>query len=146
MRVEFYGLTFDLPAGWADITDDLPEGSPPTLAKASGASAVQFSIAKYHSGKNPKVSLDDLRSFMTEFCQNNSIDVEYISIRESHDIMCVGALSETAGELLSAWYLSNGKDVVFTTYVGLDDDADLLDKELDEARAIISSMSFRGPR
>ena len=34
MIVQFCGLTFDMPAGWEDITDDLPEGSPPSLVKA----------------------------------------------------------------------------------------------------------------
>ncbi|MER9244506.1 hypothetical protein [Mesorhizobium sp. M0145] len=142
MRVEFYGLTFDLPAGWVDITGDLPEGSPPTLAKETdGGGAVQFSIAKYRSGEKPTVDFNVLRPFMIQFCQNNSIDVGHITNNESEGIISVGVLSEAVDQLLSAWYLSNGNDVVFMTYVGMANDTDCL-KELDVARAIVSSISF----
>ncbi|MER8751895.1 hypothetical protein NKH57_21900 [Mesorhizobium sp. M1050] len=142
MIVQFYGVTFDMPTGWEDITDNLPAGSPPTLAKASGVGAVQFSIATYHSGKNPNVNFNDLRSFMIEFCQNNSIDSKDISSAKNNNIMCVGLASKTEDETLSAWYLSNGKDVVFVTYVASSEDAGRINKELTEAKTMISSMSF----
>ncbi|MER8730251.1 hypothetical protein NKH28_10445 [Mesorhizobium sp. M1227] len=142
MRVEFYGLTFDLPAGWVDIAGDLPEGSPPTLAKETdGCGAIQFSIAKYRSGEKPNVDFNVLRTFMIQFCHNNSIDVGHISNIESDGIISVGVLSETGDQLTSAWYLSNGNDVVFMTYVGMANDTDCL-KELGVAKAIVSSISF----
>lgn len=142
MIVQFHGLTFDLPTGWEDITDDLPEGSPPTLAKASGVGAFQFSIAKYRSGERPNTDFDALRSFMIEFCQNNFIDIEHIFEKEFRNTMCVGVSSKTVDETLSAWYLSNGNDFAFVTYLGPGEESDFVDKELDEAREIISSISF----
>jgi len=45
-------LLLDLPADWFDVTDDLPRDAPPTLARNSGVGALQFSIARYHSGKH----------------------------------------------------------------------------------------------
>ncbi|MCP9230865.1 hypothetical protein NMG46_11490 [Mesorhizobium sp. LMG 17147] len=141
MRVEFHGLTFDLPAGWVDIAGDLPEGSPPTLAKETdGCGAIQFSIAKYRSGEKPNVDVDVLRTFMIQFCNHNSIDVRHITQHESEGIVSVGVLSETTEKLLSAWYMSNGNDFVFMTYLCLADEDYL--EELDVARSIVSSISF----
>ncbi|BCG94096.1 hypothetical protein [Mesorhizobium sp. 131-2-1] len=142
MIVQFHGLTFDLPAGWEDITDDLPEGSPPTLAKASGIGAFQFSIAKYRSGERPNTDFDVLRSFMIEFCQDNFIDIGRIFEKKFGAAMCVGVSSRTVDQTLSAWYLSNGDDFAFVTYLAQGEENDLIDKELDETREIISSISF----
>ncbi|TRC79105.1 hypothetical protein FJV83_12655 [Mesorhizobium sp. WSM4307] len=143
MIVQFHGITFDAPVGWEDITDDLPLGSPPTLAKASDAGgSLQFSIAKYRSGEKPSANFDVLRSFVTEFCRNNFIDVERIFATEFGDVMCVGVSSRTADQTLSAWYLSNGNDFAFVTYLAEGDEYDLIDEELGETREIISSISF----
>lgn len=142
MIVQFYGITFDAPDGWQDITESLPEGSPPTISKASGASVVQFSIAKYSGGKLPNISLDDLKSFTIEFCQKEDIEVKNIFTGKKFGMMHAGVSSKTADELLDAWYLSNGKDIVFVTYVGISDDATILAHELTEARGIVSSISF----
>ncbi|TGQ73028.1 hypothetical protein EN829_011320 [Mesorhizobium sp. M00.F.Ca.ET.186.01.1.1] len=142
MIVEFYGITFDAPNGWQDITASLPDGSPPTMSKASGASAVQFSIAKYRSGEMPNINLGDVKSFTIEFCQRNSIDIKNIFSGSKSGMTYAGVLSEAADKLLSAWYLSNGRDIVFVTYVGISDDVNILADELSEAREIVLSMSF----
>jgi hypothetical protein len=122
MIVQFHGITFDAPVGWEDITDDLPAGSPPTIAKASGVSAVQFSIAKYRSGKKPNADFGVLRSFMLEFCQKNDIDAKNIWAKKFNDAMCVGVLSKTEQQVLSAWYLSDGNDFALVTYMTLDEE------------------------
>lgn len=49
---------------------------------------------------------------------------------------------EAVGKLLEVWYISNGNDIVFVTYVGISDDENILADELSEARGIISSISF----
>ncbi|WP_421912656.1 hypothetical protein [Mesorhizobium sp.] len=142
MVVQFYGITFDLPTGWEDITDDLPTGSPPTLAKASGVGAVQFSIAKHRSGKKSNADFGELRSFMVELCQNNLIDTEHISARKFEKIMCVDVISKKADQTLSAWYLSDGDDFAFVTYLALGEENDRINEELNDTREIISSISF----
>ena len=142
MIVQFHGITFDAPDGWQDVTESLPEGSPPTISKASGASAVQFSIAKYRAGKKPNINPDDLRSFMIDFCKNNSIDLLNIFAKTHNGIMVSGISSESSDEIINAWYLSNGRDVVFVTYVGISKNASILTEELGEAKEIVSSISF----
>ncbi|AZO46678.1 MAG: hypothetical protein EOS58_17200 [Mesorhizobium sp.] len=142
MIVQFHGITFDLAAGWEDITDDVPGAWPPTLAKASGVGALQFSIAKYRSGEKPNAGFDVLRSFMIEFCHNNLIDTNHISEEKFASTMSVGVLYRKADETLSAWYLSNGNDFAFVTYVGLGEESEIMNEELDEVRAVVSSISF----
>ena len=56
--------------------------------------------------------------------------------------MCVGVSSRTTDQTLSAWYLSNGNDFAFATYLARDEEYDLIDEELSEVREIISSISF----
>ncbi|MBZ9659695.1 hypothetical protein LB523_11635 [Mesorhizobium sp. ESP-6-4] len=140
MRIQFYGITLDLPDEWEDITDDLPNKGPPTLAKTSGVGALQFTIARYSGGEKPNADFDVLRSFMIQFCQNNHIAADHISTQKFGNIMCAGVLSTTIDKILSVWYLSNGNDFALATYLALE--SDLVSKELEEARAIISSISF----
>jgi len=141
MRVEYNGLRFELPQGWADITEDLPSGSPPSLARATGVGAVQFSIAKYRGGKEPRVTLEDLRNFLTEFCERNDMQSDTMIDRKSR-VMCVAATSVANGELITANYLSNGRDVVLATYVCADPESPELKEDLNGVEEIINSMDF----
>lgn len=140
MRVEFHGITFDLPDGWTDITDDLPDGSPPTLARPSGVGAIQFSIAKYGSGADPKATVSDLRKFCAEFCVQHAIDESWI-VEYPARMMCVGAKTNDLDEFLAAWYLSNGRDFVFVTYVGVNEDIEQSQGEFDDAQLLVESIS-----
>lgn len=79
---------------------------------------------------------------MIEFCRNNFIDIERIFERKFGDVMCVGVSSRTTDQTLSAWYLSNGNDFAFVTYLAQGEEYDLIDEELGETREIISSISF----
>lgn len=116
MWVEFYGLKFDLPNDWADITDDLPGGSPPSLARPLGAGTVQFSIAKYRGGEEPNVNIGDLRNLIEDFCHRNRMDCNDITDC-SERLLSVKAASIADGELILARYFSNGKDILLATYV-----------------------------
>jgi len=64
----FADVRISLLEGWVDVTDDLPEGTPPTLAKPEGVGALQFSVAKYRAGAKPNVSEDDLEALLVKFC------------------------------------------------------------------------------
>ena len=43
-------FTLELPAGWGDITCELPGNPPPTVAKKRGVGALQFSQAELETG------------------------------------------------------------------------------------------------
>jgi len=142
MTTAFYGITLQIPAGWEDITDALADGSPPTIAKASGVGAVQFSIAKCQSGEQPNADLNALKSLMIGFCQNNQIEIDQVSEGEFGRVKCASIFSENGSQVISAWLLTNGKDFALVTYVALGEENDEIAGELDQAREIISSISF----
>lgn len=141
MRVEFYGLKFDLPQGWVDITDDLPQGAIPTLARPMGVGAIQFSIAKYQGGEDPCVTIENLKEFLVEFCRRNDMRCDEIMDRRE-GVISVGATSVVNGELISARYLSNGRDVVLATYVCSDPVNRELEEDLNGVEEIMNTIEF----
>jgi hypothetical protein len=141
MRVQFFGLLLDLPAGWGDVTDDLPSETPPTLVRCDGVGALQFSIGRYHSGKHPHVSLSDLQQLLLGFCEHKQRKFG-APIMNDGAIESVGCTSYDNGETLSVWYLSNGRDIVLATYIAIGVGDPEIAKELAEATRIIGSIDF----
>lgn len=45
-----------LPNDWVDVSDDMPEGTPPTLAKPDGVGALQFSVGSIGPAPTPRSS------------------------------------------------------------------------------------------
>jgi len=141
MRVEFYGLRFDLPDSWEDITDDLPDGSPPSLARPNGAGVVQFSIGKYRGGEAPNVTTADLRNLLEEFCIDNGMNCsEIMDCPEA--LPSVKAISAAEGGFIVARYFSNRKDVLLATYTCLDMSNSELAADLEGCEQIMNSMEL----
>ena len=141
MRVQYHGLQFDLPPEWTDITDDLPEGSPPTLARPSGLGVIQFSITSYRSGTDPEVTGEDLRQLITDFCSRRSLNAGQLEVTIRR-IMTVGCVTTATDELVAVWYLSNGRDIVVLTYTALSSrDLDTAE-ELSQARQLVATIDF----
>jgi hypothetical protein len=140
MDVNFYGLDITLPPDWADITDELDEDSPPTLARPDGVGALQFTISRYRGGDAPTFNPQSLQALLEAFCERNGFDCDPQT--ETHDNIVISkALSVAEGELISVWYVSNSLDVVLATYVS-HDGGDQTSVELMEADSIIKSMTF----
>lgn len=141
MRVEFCGLRFDLPDGWEDITDDLPDGSPPSLARPNGAGVLQFSIGKYRGGETPNVTIADLRNLLKEFCIHNGIN--FSEITDCPGVLpSVKAIHAVEDEFMVARYFSNRKDVLLATYTCLDVSNSELAVDLGGFEQIMSSMEL----
>ncbi len=141
MQVEFHGLTFDLPQGWLDVTDDLEAASPPTLAREDGVGAIQFSVGRYAGGADPRIGPDDVLGLLREFCTRNGI-------RGSPDLIgnsaLIGALASSTvrEDFVAVWQLSNGRDVVLMTYL-CDAAAVGRERELLDAQRIALSLQFQ---
>jgi len=56
----FPGFAMLLSPSWCDITEDLPDGSPLTIARPDGMGALQFSVARWIGGPEPRPSAADL--------------------------------------------------------------------------------------
>lgn len=143
MRVEFHGLQFELPAQWADVTDDLAEGSPPTLAHPSGVGVIQFTTAVHRAGLNPEVAIGDLRNLVVDFCSRHCFhpgEFEESAGRVSR----VGCVVEGPDDLTAIWYLSNGCDIALVTYSATGSDAFSMSDELRQARQLVATIDFEG--
>jgi hypothetical protein len=131
-----------LPDGWVDITDDLPEGTPFTLARTDGFGALQFSIATYTSGPKPEVSMSALRDLLVEFgtarnLRGASNRTEWASDRS------LGVTAEFSNEedWIKAWYVTDGQNVALVTYIAsLREPAS--SAEVAEAESIVRSMRW----
>ncbi|VTU42670.1 MULTISPECIES: hypothetical protein [unclassified Variovorax] len=137
----FAGVRIALPNGWVDISDDMPEGTPPTLAKPEGVGALQFSVGRYLSGANPQVSPDDLDAMLKEFADTRSLGVAANVERGKSASHYVGGSFLHAGDVIRAWYLTNGSDVALVTYVAAAESGDAAG-ELADAGTIVRSVDF----
>jgi hypothetical protein len=115
LRAEFAGLHFDLPDGWFDITDDLPDGTPFTLAREDGVGVIQFSVAAMASGADPAISESDLRVMCLDLMRHHGLGVDVALLPDART-MCVGGVAQAAELKMGAWFLSNGQDVGLVTY------------------------------
>ncbi len=141
-RVQFASVTLVLPDGWFDITDELVGGAPPTLAKANGIGALQFSVARYESGPEPLVQMADLRHLLQEFSENHDLG-EAAAVKErTGEVMSVSGEFTTVGELVRAWYVSNGGHVALVTYTTQEPHDVRLVAEILETDAIVASIDF----
>lgn len=141
MRIQFNGLPLDLPAGWVDVTSDLPAGMPPTLARPNGVGALQFSVARYGVGKDPRISLEDLQDILGRYCESLSRDFGAHIVSDG-DIEKVGCISFEDDETLGVWMLSNGFDVVLVTYLATGAHHPTVSKELAEVKLMIETIDF----
>ena len=141
MLVEFYGLRFQVPQGWTDITEDLPEGSPPSLARPTGVGVLQFSIAKYRDGNDPNITTDVLRSFVEDFFKKNHVACENIT-EYRNGLISVEGISSSGGEMLLARYFSNGNDVVLATYVSSEVESNEIESDMAGVETVLNSMEF----
>jgi hypothetical protein len=138
---QFAGLTFDLPPGWSDITNDLPPGSPATLARETGVGAIEFSVSRGEGGPEPVVDGTDLEDMLREFCEQNAIPLSSENIPTA---VCraVGGVSRSEGAVVGVWYLSDGQSVAMVTYFADTADTEAADEELAVAEAIVRTASF----
>ena len=140
--ITFGGLAATVPVGWFDVTDELSEGSPLTLAKQEGVGALQFTVAKYQAGRLPTIGEADLENLLMNFADNRGLGAP-LSLNHAKGLnpyVC-GSFS-VQGELLRVWYVSNRKDVALITYVTQQPASGKVDEELIDATTIIESIDF----
>lgn len=137
----FADVRIYLPNGWVDVSDEMPEGTPPTLAKPEGVGALQFSMGRYRSGAHPQVSPNDLDAPLKEFADTRSLGLAADVERGKSASHYVGASFLNGDDLIRAWYLTNGCDVALVTYVVAAASGDAA-AELADAGTIVRSIDF----
>ena len=137
----FANVRISLPSGWTDISDELPEGTPPTLAKQDGIGALQFSVARYRTGVRPEIGPESLDALLREFAETRMLGAAADVERGKSTSHYVGASFSRGGDLVRAWYATNGSDVALVTYVAEAGGRDA-EVELAEAGGIVRSIDF----
>ena len=135
------GLVLKTPVDWADVTAELPAGSPPTLQCVNGVGALQVTVALYRSGKPPNFDRAALRELLIDWAIGNELpQPRYLKEWDGVTPGVVADYSDDGEEVLLAWSLSDGLNMVVATYLTyeLRDYED----ELDEVERIMSSLSF----
>lgn len=138
---KFSGLTFETRKGWSDITDDLDEVGPQSLARDTGVGALQFSVAEYRSGTRPNISPADLGKMFETYSEQQHLFINY-SHAENANGFAIGGTSTTKERVVSAWYLTDGINVALITYVSLVPDDKETQNELIDVQEIIMTASF----
>lgn len=143
MKCQVAGLQLDLPPSWADITLDLPEGSPPTFARADGVGALQFSVMRYKSGEAPRFDAAALEALLSKFenAQGLRSAAETEVVQDSPTV--VAGCYTREDELVRVWYVSNGLDLALATFLVVADDWHSHVAEALEAASIVCSVRFQ---
>lgn len=137
--MQFAGLDMDAVPGWFDITADLEPGSPPTLAKADGIGALQFSFAEYAGGKEPRITTTTLKSLLRDFQNREGLPKPKQAAETDRS---ASATFQGEDQLLQVWFLSNGSSVVIITYLVVLPARGDLERELDEVSRIVGSIEI----
>jgi hypothetical protein len=141
--VRFAGMDITLPGGWVDVTDDLAEGSPCTLAKSEdGIGALQFSVARYQSGPQPLFDLEKLRDLLNDFAQRHALGAPTNVHGEQGETFVIRGDFRKGEEFIRVWYVTDGNDIAHVTYVASELQSPSLQSELREADAIVQSIRY----
>lgn len=140
-KCQFAGVNLYLPDQWVEITDTLPSGTPPTLAREDGYGALQFTIGIHESGKVPHFTRLELERLLYHFEDGHDFERQQKVVEfadgSSFGISCD---YDREAEFVRVWYVTNGKEIAFITY--LNSKMTLSDEELGEATAIAESVEF----
>ena len=131
-----------IPDGWSDVTDDLPAGTPCTLARPDGIGALQFSRAHYRGGVVPEITVEDLESLLEAFAKSRGLAAPVIK-RGMGRHAFVWCDLHSGGELVRVWYVSDGRDVAMVSYVAEVLEGVQLAREIQDATDILMSVELQ---
>jgi hypothetical protein len=142
-------LTIWLPDDWASISDQNLDG-PLTMSwqHADAAGAFELSTAEYKGGQEPRPSESDLIQLAVGFGEQHKWG-RLISSSSGECVMGsfgTAAFKRTksmppgAPQYCQVWFLSNGLDFVFATFIAMQEPDD---REVAAAQRIAEGIDFR---
>lgn len=142
-------LTIWLPDDWANVSDQNPDGPLTMCWQAPEATgAFQLSTAEYKGGPEPRPSEADLIELAVGFGEEHG----WGKLTNSTSGKCVMGAFGTAAfrrtkstprrvpEYCQVWFLSNGLDFVFATFIAMQKPDDC---EVAAAQRIAEGIDFR---
>lgn len=119
LTLEYKGFSIEVPDSWDDFTDAHENcDAPITIGDSeSGVGVLQISPAIYNSGEDPNIKLTDLREMLGDFAINQGL-VHPFDICESESKPIKSTASyHSDSDFIQVWYLSDGRSVLFVSYV-----------------------------
>ncbi len=139
-RLHLPGCSVSVSEGWRDVTETLEMDSPPpTLAKEHGVGALQFSIALYRDGPVPNATVGDLQELLSGFAASRNLGDGFDRRETTSKQLMTAASFHSEGDLLRVWYVSDGENIGFITYVCAWESRHI---EVAECDAIVNSLRF----
>ena len=105
----------------------------------TGVGALQFSAARYKSGKLPHIQCDDLTDLLSQFAVNRGLKDPFDEMVSSDGISVVAASFHSGDDLIRVWYVSDTKNLILVTYVC---NWEQRDTEADNIETIVRSIRF----
>jgi len=113
-RVAFGGVMMDLLPGWVDST--VGSESCFTFTRPDGFGAFQLSLAHYQSGPRPAATTSVLREMLDERAGQHGLK-PFDRRTEEKPLQLAAASYHADGDLIRMWYVSDGDNFAFATYV-----------------------------
>ncbi|HPS80101.1 MAG TPA: hypothetical protein PLS53_18230 [Thermoanaerobaculaceae bacterium] len=139
-RLNLGRVVLELPGDWADATEDLGiPGAPFTLAKEAGVGALQLSPVLYKGGKKPAFTVNVLEHMLTCFVAEKTGAHPLDVVREEGVLRLVAGTFEVGADRVRAWYISDGTNLVFVTYLA---ESRYWPGELGECEVVVRKIAF----
>ncbi len=140
-------LHIDFPDGWVDISGENPEG-PPTFVneQVDDSGVLQISMAEYAGGEVPEPSQADLVVMAKDVGFANQFG-ELTNEESGHCSYGLYGCAEFSGaefSYSSIWYLSDGKNFVFATFISSAPPGAKLIQDVKNVLTSIKKKSFLG--
>jgi hypothetical protein len=137
-------FTLELPAGWGDITSELPGNPPPTVAKKRGVGALQLTQAELENGDPISLTADDLLEMVKGIAHSADSVISFDEQSTTRGTLRIGAVSLALdGNFVRLWGICDGRGVVIATYTC--DWAERRPEELVECDYVVDSIRVVPP-
>src|SRR3569623_939385 len=116
-KYDFANVRLHIPPGWLDVTESLPDGTPPTLGKSGEAvGALQFTTARFVRGERPRIDRHIIQSFLRDFEANHHLpQAPLLTDFQNTAAGTFGVFADYAQpeQFTRLWYVSDGQNMVF---------------------------------
>jgi hypothetical protein len=138
--IKFGAIVFALQPGWQDITDDLPAGTVPTLARADGVGVLQFSRAVYEGGVVPNIGPRELGEMLEAFGRGQELEAPTNVRTVATGLTTLSGDFANESEFIRVWYATDGRNVSFITYTSQQPANPATGEELNQAELMVRSI------
>ncbi len=142
-RLTIGPLTVETPPGWSDITSELDDpDAPPTLGRAGGEGALQFSVVLHGRGSPRNPGTRELLEMSINYGEDEELGKPRDPVEEEGPLRLGAVGFRTAEQSIRIWHVSDGRNFACVCYTGPRSGHEA---ELRECEGIVRSLRFASP-